>query len=148
MGAGTAYARFAPVHLRALLHCSILLVCVIKVWTPWLSGHQILSAANGFRTIAGCTTTVCHKFTKNLEEHVRRADLVVVAVGKPEFIPGEWIKKGAIVIDVGINRLESGKPVGDVATMGSTECEFYYTCARWSGPDDCCQFNRQYIRSM
>ena len=65
--------------------------------------------------LAGCTTTVCHKFTKNLEEHVRRADLVVVAVGKPEFIPGEWIKKGAIVIDVGINRLESGKLVGDVA---------------------------------
>ncbi len=65
--------------------------------------------------LAGCTTTVCHKFTKNLEEHVRRADLVVVAVGKAEFIPGEWIKKGALVIDVGINRLESGKLVGDVA---------------------------------
>ncbi|MFY8349033.1 bifunctional methylenetetrahydrofolate dehydrogenase/methenyltetrahydrofolate cyclohydrolase FolD [Pseudoalteromonas sp. SSM20] len=65
--------------------------------------------------LAGCTTTVCHKFTKNLEEHVRRADLVVVAVGKAEFIPGEWIKKGAIVIDVGINRLESGQLVGDVA---------------------------------
>ncbi|OUL58440.1 bifunctional methylenetetrahydrofolate dehydrogenase/methenyltetrahydrofolate cyclohydrolase FolD [Pseudoalteromonas ulvae] len=65
--------------------------------------------------LAGCTTTVCHKFTQNLEEHVRRADLVVVAVGKPAFIPGEWIKEGAIVIDVGINRLEDGKLVGDVA---------------------------------
>lgn len=64
--------------------------------------------------LAGCTTTTCHRFTKNLEEEVRRADLLVVAVGKPKFIPGEWIKSGAIVIDVGINRLESGKLVGDV----------------------------------
>ena len=64
--------------------------------------------------LAGCTTTTCHRFTKNLEEHVRRADLVVVAVGRPNFIPGEWIKKGAMVIDVGINRLENGKLVGDV----------------------------------
>jgi methylenetetrahydrofolate dehydrogenase (NADP+)/methenyltetrahydrofolate cyclohydrolase len=57
---------------------------------------------------------VCHKFTQDLETHVRRADLLVVAVGKPEFIPGDWVKEGAIVIDVGINRLESGKLVGDV----------------------------------
>ncbi|KAF7774219.1 methylenetetrahydrofolate dehydrogenase (NADP+) / methenyltetrahydrofolate cyclohydrolase [Pseudoalteromonas citrea] len=64
--------------------------------------------------LAGCTTTVCHKFTKDLEAHVRRADLLVVAVGKPEFIPGDWVKEGAMVIDVGINRLESGKLVGDV----------------------------------
>ena len=64
--------------------------------------------------LAGCTTTVCHKFTKNLEQQVRRADLLVVAVGKPEFIPGDWVKPGALVIDVGINRLDSGKLVGDV----------------------------------
>jgi methylenetetrahydrofolate dehydrogenase (NADP+)/methenyltetrahydrofolate cyclohydrolase len=64
--------------------------------------------------LAGCTTTTCHRFTKDLEAHVRRADLVVVAVGKPNFIPGEWIKQGAIVIDVGINRLDNGKLVGDV----------------------------------
>jgi len=64
--------------------------------------------------LAGCTTTVCHKFTQDLETHVRRADLLVVAVGKPEFIPGDWIKEGAIVIDVGINRLDTGKLVGDV----------------------------------
>ncbi|WP_026959505.1 MULTISPECIES: bifunctional methylenetetrahydrofolate dehydrogenase/methenyltetrahydrofolate cyclohydrolase FolD [Aliagarivorans] len=61
-----------------------------------------------------CTPTICHSRTKDLEFHVRRADLVVVGVGIPEFIPGEWIKPGAIVIDVGINRLESGKLVGDV----------------------------------
>ena len=64
--------------------------------------------------LAGCTTTVCHKFTQDLETNVRRADLLVVAVGKPEFIPGDWIKEGAIVIDVGINRLDNGKLVGDV----------------------------------
>ncbi|WNC67435.1 bifunctional methylenetetrahydrofolate dehydrogenase/methenyltetrahydrofolate cyclohydrolase FolD [Thalassotalea nanhaiensis] len=64
--------------------------------------------------LAGCTTTTTHRFTKNLEARIRQADLVVVAVGKPEFIPGDWIKEGAIVIDVGINRLESGKLVGDV----------------------------------
>ncbi|EWH10142.1 bifunctional, 5,10-methylene-tetrahydrofolate dehydrogenase, 5,10-methylene-tetrahydrofolate cyclohydrolase [Catenovulum agarivorans DS-2] len=64
--------------------------------------------------LAGCTTTVTHRFTKDLESHVRRADLLVVAVGKAEFIPGEWIKPGALVIDVGINRLSTGKLVGDV----------------------------------
>ncbi|KAB0290250.1 bifunctional methylenetetrahydrofolate dehydrogenase/methenyltetrahydrofolate cyclohydrolase FolD [Vibrio fortis] len=64
--------------------------------------------------LAGCTTTTCHRFTKDLEGHVHQADVVVVAVGKPNFIPGAWIKKGAVVVDVGINRLESGKLVGDV----------------------------------
>ena len=71
--------------------------------------------------LAGCTTTVCHKFTKNLEQQVRRADLLVVAVGKPEFIPGDWVKPGALVIDVGINRLDSGKLVGDVEFSKAVE---------------------------
>ncbi|AMG04939.2 bifunctional methylenetetrahydrofolate dehydrogenase/methenyltetrahydrofolate cyclohydrolase FolD [Vibrio mimicus] len=64
--------------------------------------------------LAGCTTTTCHRFTQDLEGHVRQADILVVAVGKPNFIPGAWIKEGAIVVDVGINRLETGKLVGDV----------------------------------
>ncbi len=64
--------------------------------------------------LAGCTVTTTHRFTKDLEGKVSNADLIVVAVGKPAFIPGEWIKEGAIVIDVGINRLASGKLVGDV----------------------------------
>lgn len=64
--------------------------------------------------LAGCTVTTTHRFTKDLEAKVRNADLIVVAVGKPEFIPGDWIKEGAMVIDVGINRLDSGKLVGDV----------------------------------
>ena len=64
--------------------------------------------------LAGCTTTVTHRFTKSLEEHVRRSDLVVVAAGKPGLVKGEWIKPGAIVIDVGINRKDDGRLVGDV----------------------------------
>lgn len=64
--------------------------------------------------LAGCTVTTCHKFTADLKQHVERADLLVVAVGKPNFIPGNWVKKGAIVIDVGINRLEDGSLTGDV----------------------------------
>ena len=64
--------------------------------------------------LAGCTTTVCHRMTRDLELHVRRADILVVAVGKPNFIPGEWVKPGAIVLDVGINRLKDGSLVGDV----------------------------------
>ena len=63
--------------------------------------------------LAGCTVTVTHRFTKDLEYHIRQADILVVAVGKPQFILGEWIKEGAVVIDVGINRLD-GKLVGDV----------------------------------
>lgn len=64
--------------------------------------------------LAGCTVTTTHRFTRDLESKVRAADIVVVAVGKPGFIPGDWIKEGATVIDVGINRLDSGKLVGDV----------------------------------
>lgn len=63
--------------------------------------------------LAGCTVTVTHRFTRDLEHHVREADILVVAVGKAQFIPGEWIKAGAIVIDVGINRV-NGKLQGDV----------------------------------
>ena len=64
--------------------------------------------------LKGATTTVCHKFTKNLKDHVMSADIVAVAVGKPNFIPGSWIKEDAIVFDIGINRDENGKLTGDV----------------------------------
>jgi methylenetetrahydrofolate dehydrogenase (NADP+)/methenyltetrahydrofolate cyclohydrolase len=67
------------------------------------------------------TVTICHSATKNLQEEVGRADLVVVGVGIPNFIPGEWIKTGAIVIDVGINRLENGSLCGDVETAKAAE---------------------------
>jgi len=77
--------------------------------------------------LAGCTTTVTHRFTKDLRRHIEHADLLVVAVGKPGFIPGEWIKPGAIVIDVGINRLENGKVVGDVDFESAAERASYIT---------------------
>ncbi|WP_428036158.1 bifunctional methylenetetrahydrofolate dehydrogenase/methenyltetrahydrofolate cyclohydrolase FolD [Amphritea sp.] len=64
--------------------------------------------------LAGCTTTTTHRFTQDLAGHVQRADIVVVGVGKPGLVKGEWIKPGAIVIDVGINRLDDGRLVGDV----------------------------------
>jgi methylenetetrahydrofolate dehydrogenase (NADP+)/methenyltetrahydrofolate cyclohydrolase len=57
---------------------------------------------------------VCHRFTTDLRAHVERAELLVVAVGKPGLIPGEWVKPGAVVVDVGINRLADGRLCGDV----------------------------------
>jgi len=64
--------------------------------------------------LAGCTVTSCHRHTKELAKMVADADLVVAAAGKPGLIKGEWIKPGAIVIDIGINRLEDGRICGDV----------------------------------
>ncbi len=64
--------------------------------------------------LAGATVTVCHKFTRNLRLHVERAEVLTVAVGKPNLIPGEWVRPGATVIDVGMNRLGNGRLVGDV----------------------------------
>ncbi|ANF17194.1 methenyltetrahydrofolate cyclohydrolase [Buchnera aphidicola (Schlechtendalia chinensis)] len=64
--------------------------------------------------LSGCTTTITHRFTKNIKYFVKQADLVVIAIGKKNFLKGKWIKPGAIVIDVGINRLQNGTVVGDV----------------------------------
>jgi methylenetetrahydrofolate dehydrogenase (NADP+)/methenyltetrahydrofolate cyclohydrolase len=63
---------------------------------------------------ARCTITICHSRTRNLEEKVRGADLLVAASGRARFVPGDWIKPGAIAIDVGINRDTDGKLVGDL----------------------------------
>jgi methylenetetrahydrofolate dehydrogenase (NADP+)/methenyltetrahydrofolate cyclohydrolase len=71
--------------------------------------------------IKSATVTICHSQTKDLIGHVRRADLVVAGIGKPEFVKGDWIKPGAVVIDVGINRLPSGKVVGDVEFASAAE---------------------------
>ncbi|OLU35331.1 bifunctional methylenetetrahydrofolate dehydrogenase/methenyltetrahydrofolate cyclohydrolase FolD [Pseudomonas sp. PA27(2017)] len=64
--------------------------------------------------LGGCTVTITHRFTKDLAGHVAQADIVVVAAGKPGLVKGEWVKEGAIVIDVGINRQADGKLIGDV----------------------------------
>ena len=63
--------------------------------------------------MAGATVTCCHRFTKDLEKHVRSAEILVVAVGKPGLVPGEWVRPGATVIDVGIHRSDNGL-IGDV----------------------------------
>jgi len=64
--------------------------------------------------MARCTVTVCHSATRDLPSLVRQADIVVAAIGKPRFVQGDWIKRGAMVVDVGINRGDDGKLVGDV----------------------------------
>jgi len=71
--------------------------------------------------LAGTTTTICHRFTTDLQAHVERADILAVAVGKANLIPGEWIKPGAIVFDVGITRLDTGKLCGDVVFATAVE---------------------------
>src|SRR5690606_11495112 len=77
--------------------------------------------------LAGCTVTVTHRFTKDLPSHLAQADIVVVAAGKPGLVKGEWIKEGAIVIDVGINRLSDGKLVGDVEYAAAAERAVWIT---------------------
>ncbi len=71
--------------------------------------------------LAGATVTVTHRFTADLAAHIARADLVVAAAGKPGLVRGEWIKPGAIVIDVGINRMADGTLTGDVAFAAAAE---------------------------
>jgi methylenetetrahydrofolate dehydrogenase (NADP+)/methenyltetrahydrofolate cyclohydrolase len=70
---------------------------------------------------ANATVTMCHSRTRNLADEVRRADIVVVAIGRAELVRGDWIKPGAIVIDVGMNRAADGKLVGDVEFAAAAE---------------------------
>ena len=74
-----------------------------------------------------CTPRICHSKSRNLSEQIYQADILVAAMGKPGFIQGEWIKPGAIVIDVGINRLENGKLTGDVDFDAAREVAGYIT---------------------
>src|SRR5262245_44955009 len=71
--------------------------------------------------LARATVTVCHTGTRDVKAEVERAEVVVAAVGKPDFVPGEWIRPGAAVFDVGINRLPNGKLVGDVGYAAAAE---------------------------
>ena len=71
--------------------------------------------------LTGATATVCHRFTADLREHVSRADILIVGAGKPGLIPGEWVRPGSIVIDVGMNRLPDGHLVGDVGFAAARE---------------------------
>jgi methylenetetrahydrofolate dehydrogenase (NADP+)/methenyltetrahydrofolate cyclohydrolase len=75
----------------------------------------------------GATITVCHSRTKDLAAKVGAADILVAAMGKPEFIPGAWIRPGAVVVDVGINRRPDGRLVGDVEFEAARERAGYIT---------------------
>lgn len=77
--------------------------------------------------LARATVTVCHTATVNLADEVAQADIVVAAVGRPGFVKGEWIKPGAVVIDVGINRLEDGSLSGDVEFAAASERAAFIT---------------------
>ncbi|MES0327708.1 MAG: bifunctional methylenetetrahydrofolate dehydrogenase/methenyltetrahydrofolate cyclohydrolase FolD [Gammaproteobacteria bacterium] len=77
--------------------------------------------------LAGATVTTCHRFTDDLAAHVARADILVVAVGKPGIVKGEWVKPGATVIDVGINRTADGKLTGDVDFEAAAEKAAFIT---------------------
>ena len=89
---------------------------------PYKNQHAVIVGASNIvgrpmaleLLLAGSTITICHRFTQNLESFVSQADILVSAVGKPHLIKGEWIKPGATVIDVGINRLPDGSITGDI----------------------------------
>ena len=93
-----------------------------QIGAPFKGQHAVVIGASNIvgrpmsleLLLMGATTTVCHRFTSDLETYVRQADILVVAAGKPGLVPGEWIKPGAAVIDVGMNRLANGHLVGDV----------------------------------
>jgi methylenetetrahydrofolate dehydrogenase (NADP+)/methenyltetrahydrofolate cyclohydrolase len=71
--------------------------------------------------LAGATVTICHRFTRELRSYVELAEILVVAAGRPGLIPGDWIRPGAVVVDVGINRLPDGKLSGDVQFESARE---------------------------
>jgi methylenetetrahydrofolate dehydrogenase (NADP+)/methenyltetrahydrofolate cyclohydrolase len=93
-----------------------------NIGAPFKGQHAVVVGASNIvgrpmsleLLLMGATTTVCHRFTTDLENYVRQADILVVAAGKPGLVPGEWIRPGSVVIDVGMNRLDNGHLVGDV----------------------------------
>ncbi|MEE2762509.1 MAG: bifunctional methylenetetrahydrofolate dehydrogenase/methenyltetrahydrofolate cyclohydrolase FolD [Pseudomonadota bacterium] len=103
--------------------------------TPYKGQHAVIVGASNIvgrpmsmeLLLKGATTTVCHRFTPNLEKFVREADILIAAAGKPGLIKGEWIKPGATVIDVGINRMDDGKLHGDVDFHAAAEQAAYIT---------------------
>ncbi len=96
---------------------------------PFMGQHAVIVGASNIvgrpmgleLLLAGCTVTTTHRFTSNLHSHVSMADILIVAVGKPGLIPGDWIKPGAVVIDVGINRQPDGSLIGDIQFESASE---------------------------
>ncbi|WP_323750633.1 bifunctional methylenetetrahydrofolate dehydrogenase/methenyltetrahydrofolate cyclohydrolase FolD [Marinobacter sp.] len=103
--------------------------------TPYKGQHAVIVGASNIvgrpmsmeLLLKGATTTVCHRFTDNLEKFVGEADILIAAVGKPGIIKGEWVQPGATVIDVGINRMENGSLCGDVDFQAASERAAYIT---------------------
>jgi len=93
-----------------------------SVGTPYKGQHAVIVGASNIvgrpmtmeLLLRGATVTICHRFTNNLEKFVGEADILIAAAGKPGLIKGKWIKPGATVIDVGINRTDDGRLHGDV----------------------------------
>lgn len=106
-----------------------------SIGTPYKGQHAVIVGASNIvgrpmameLLIKGATITITHRFTDSLERFVSDADIVIAAVGKPGLIKGEWIKPGATVIDVGINRMEDGKLRGDVEFDVAAERAAYIT---------------------
>ncbi|MBW0146630.1 bifunctional methylenetetrahydrofolate dehydrogenase/methenyltetrahydrofolate cyclohydrolase FolD [Marinobacter arenosus] len=106
-----------------------------SIGTPYKGQHAVIVGASNIvgrpmsmeLLLKGATTTVCHRFTPNLEKFVREADILIAAVGKPSLINGEWVKPGSTVIDVGINRMADGKLRGDVDFEAAAERASYIT---------------------
>jgi methylenetetrahydrofolate dehydrogenase (NADP+)/methenyltetrahydrofolate cyclohydrolase len=93
-----------------------------SIHTAYKASHAVIAGASNIvgrpmafeLLLAGSTITICHRFTQNLSDFVKQADILVTAVGRPGIIHGDWIKPGSTVIDVGINRLSDGSITGDV----------------------------------
>jgi methylenetetrahydrofolate dehydrogenase (NADP+)/methenyltetrahydrofolate cyclohydrolase len=106
-----------------------------SIGTPYKGQHAVIVGASNIvgrpmsmeLLLKGATITVCHRFTADLERFVRDADILIAAVGKPGLIKGEWVKQGATVIDVGINRMEDGTLQGDVDFAAASERAAYIT---------------------
>lgn len=106
-----------------------------SIGTPYKGQHAVIVGASNIvgrpmsmeLLLKGATTTVCHRFTPNLEKFVGEADILIAAAGKPGLVKGEWVKPGATVIDVGINRMEDGKLRGDVEFEAAAERAAYIT---------------------
>ncbi|AOY87328.1 bifunctional methylenetetrahydrofolate dehydrogenase/methenyltetrahydrofolate cyclohydrolase [Marinobacter salinus] len=106
-----------------------------SIGTPYKGQHAVIVGASNIvgrpmsmeLLLKGATTTVCHRFTPDLEKFVREADILIAAVGKPGLIKGEWVKPGATIIDVGMNRMEDGKLRGDVDFQSAAERAAFIT---------------------
>ena len=127
-------AQYRPLLEPCTPHGIMLLLQHIKL--PCKSKHAVILGSSNivgkpliFELLAaGCTITICNSLTKNLSKQVGEADILVSAIGKPGFVKGKWIKKGATVIDVGITQLPDGSVTGDI------EFEAAKAQARWITP--------------